>query len=223
MVRVRDAWRRKRPEILSGLMIAAVRLLASTWRVRHVNAEASEGLHARVVAGWHGRSMSFIAINRDTGYHLFVSPSRDGELLARVAESYGYRLIRGSTGRDGARAAVEAIRKLRADGGTLAMTPDGPRGPDRQVQDGIVAIAQRSGAPIVACAPSAHPAKFLRNWDRTMVPMPFAKVILYWDDPITLDPSLTVEEAREIVRERLAWTEIEADRLSGSSFTLERR
>ena len=64
------------------------------------------------------------------------------------APSLGYRPVRGSSTRGGARALLGAVRELQA-GHSVAFTPDGPRGPRRELKPGVVAAAQRGGAVIV--------------------------------------------------------------------------
>jgi len=44
------------------------------------------------------------------GYWVIISHSRDGEMQTRMYRKLGFKLIRGSTGRGGVRAAVEAIK-----------------------------------------------------------------------------------------------------------------
>ncbi|MGC5340985.1 DUF374 domain-containing protein, partial [Escherichia coli] len=74
----------------------------------------------------------------------------------RVFTHLGFKVIRGRTGRGGVRAAVEAIKTLRS-GATMAMTPDGPRGPSAVLQDGVIFMAQKSGAALVPVGISARP------------------------------------------------------------------
>ena len=62
---------------------------------------------------------------------ILVSEHKDGELIARLAKSIGYRLIRGSSSRGGERALLALAKDLRA-GREVAVTPDGPRGPARR-------------------------------------------------------------------------------------------
>ena len=93
----------------------------------------------------------------------------------RFAASLGYRAVRGSSTRGGARALLGAVRELRA-GGAVAFTPDGPRGPRRELKPGVVAAAQRGGGVIVPIHAEADRAWRLHSWDRFMIPKPFARV-----------------------------------------------
>ncbi|MER3466435.1 MAG: hypothetical protein C4340_04725, partial [Armatimonadota bacterium] len=71
------------------------------------------------------------------GWWALVSHSRDGEMQNGIFQRFGFRTIRGSTKRGGARAAVQCVRLLK-EGETFVFTPDGPRGPSREVQQGIL-------------------------------------------------------------------------------------
>src|SRR5436305_14161898 len=82
----------------------------------------------RIYCGWHGHSFIPAHFFRKRGYWVIISHSRDGETQKRIFAKLGYNIIRGSTGRGGVRALIEAIRALR-NGATMAITPDGPRGP----------------------------------------------------------------------------------------------
>jgi lysophospholipid acyltransferase (LPLAT)-like uncharacterized protein len=53
---------------------------------------------------------------------------------------------------------------------------DGPRGPARKSKPGALWLSQTCGVPIVAAAARAEPSIRLRNWDRTRLPAPFARV-----------------------------------------------
>jgi len=77
-----------------------------------------------------------------------ISASRDGDMIANWIERAGYGTIRGSSSRKGAAALRQLMDTLAANGNVL-FTPDGPRGPVYQVSQGVVFLAQKSGAPIV--------------------------------------------------------------------------
>jgi lysophospholipid acyltransferase (LPLAT)-like uncharacterized protein len=116
-----------------------------------------------------------------------ISASRDGDLIARFIERSGYGTIRGSSSRKGVIALRQLVETLRADGNVL-VTPDGPRGPVYQVSQGIVFLAQKSGAPIVPIHMEYSSAWRLKSWDRFVVPRPFAKLRAIVGAPISIAP-----------------------------------
>ncbi len=207
---LKDTWRDVRPGCLAMPIFLIVRLLGITWRYRIEGLERSEGIRARIVCGWHGRSLPYAYRFRGQGVLVIISLSRDGEMQANVFGRLGYRIIRGSTRRGGIRAAIEAVRALR-EGGTMALTPDGPRGPSGVVQGGAMLMAQRSGAALVPVGISARPRRLFGSWDRYMVPAPFAHIRMVFGDPIFV-PAEASEEEVERLRLQL---ESEIHRLEG--------
>ena len=91
--------------------------------------------------------------------------------------------MRGSTGRGGVRGALQMARKVR-EGGVLAFTPDGPRGPTHKVQLGVILMAEKSGAPIVPVGISASRRWLIGSWDSYMIPQPFARAYFLVGEPI---------------------------------------
>jgi len=93
-------------------------VLARTWRVRVVNGEAVRKLRASelpfIFALWHGQLLPLLWHHRDEGVMVLISEHRDGEFVARTAESLGYGLIRGSTTRGADRALISLVRELEA-------------------------------------------------------------------------------------------------------------
>ena len=118
----------------------------------------------------------------EKGLVAMVSASGDGAFLAAVLAKFGVILVRGSTSRRGPQALLEATRWLRK-GYSVAITPDGPRGPSHQIQDGIIYLAQVSGRPIVPISNFTRWKIRLRSWDRFQIPLPFARCELYDNDP----------------------------------------
>lgn len=156
-----------------------LRLLATTWRVRTVNGEpldeARRAGQPVLFALWHGELLPLLWHQRARGVAVLISEHRDGEIVAQIAESLGYRTVRGSSSRGASRALLGLARAI-ADGNDGAITPDGPRGPARVFAPGAAVAAQRTGAPIVPIRASASRAWRLRSWDRFLIPKPFALV-----------------------------------------------
>jgi lysophospholipid acyltransferase (LPLAT)-like uncharacterized protein len=121
-----------------------------------------------------------------------ISEHRDGEIIARIVESFGFKTIRGSSSRGAARALIGIVRELER-GSEVAVTPDGPRGPARRFASGALVAAQRVGVPIVGVGVFASSAWRLNSWDRFMIPKPFSRVQVAY----TLPTSVVATSARE--------------------------
>ncbi|HEU4642397.1 MAG TPA: lysophospholipid acyltransferase family protein [Gemmatimonadaceae bacterium] len=180
---------------LGGVVL---RLLARTWRIREVNRAPSQALRDAgrpvIFTLWHGEMLALLWHHRREGITVLISEHGDGEIIARVAESLGFRTVRGSTSR-GADRALLGMSRVVQQGGDLAFTPDGPRGPARVFAPGALIVAQRSGAPIVTLAVTTRRCWRLRSWDRFMIPKPFARIAIAYGAPAPVDAPTPREAA----------------------------
>lgn len=181
-------------------------LLARTWRIRVVNGDNVLKLRASelpfIFALWHGQLLPLLWHHRDEGVKILISEHRDGEMVARAAESLGYGLIRGSSTRGADRALISLVRELQA-GREVAITPDGPKGPAGTFAPGALIAAQRSGSFILPVAASASSSWRLNSWDRFMIPKPFARVTVAYGPPtkvLATNPRAALEEAPRFER-----------------------
>ena len=201
MATSRAAQRERRITWLSRFGAAALRTLASTWRVRFVNPDVVRAYDERrepfIYVLWHGQLLPLMWTHRNKAIAVMISEHSDGEIIARVAHSLGFRTVRGSTSRGAARALLSACREIES-GSSIAITPDGPRGPAHSVAPGAVAIAQRTGAAMIPTAMSASNAWRLRSWDRFAIPKPFARVVVAYGEPIRIAPEVPRESTAEL-------------------------
>jgi hypothetical protein len=131
---------------------------------------------------WHNRLASCIKVleqhrrphNSGAGMAALVSASRDGAFLAGILERFRIQPVRGSSSRRGAQALLE-LTTWAERGYDLTITPDGPRGPRYEIQDGVISLAQMTGLPIVPVALNLNWKIQLKSWDRFQIPLPFAR------------------------------------------------
>jgi lysophospholipid acyltransferase (LPLAT)-like uncharacterized protein len=136
---------------------------------------------------WHGRIFAGTLYLRDRGLIVIISESFDGEWISRIIRRFGYGTVRGSTSRGGARALVQLRRDMRA-GHPAAFTVDGPRGPARVAQPGVVWLAGVTGNPIVPFHVEASSFWTAKSWDRHQVPKPGSHVAAMFGPPIEVPP-----------------------------------
>ena len=183
-----------------------VRILGSTWRFRRINTQAFErrrsGRQPIIFALWHANMLAVLWKHRHEGVVVLTSQHADGEILARICEALGYRTVRGSTSKGGARALVE-IDRLLQQGAEVAITPDGPRGPAKSIAPGVVYSAQRARVPIIPVDVRASRAWRLKTWDRFVIPKPFARVTIRYGEPVVV-PSAEQGSTVERETERLS-------------------
>lgn len=199
---LKSRWRQLRPKLFARMLYAFTRAICWTvrWRVSGLeNVDHAPG--GVLLCIWHGRTFLPSHFMRNRGIWAIFSLSNDGELQSRIFRLLGYQIIRGSTGRGGERAAIEAIRALRK-GGHLAITPDGPRGPSLVVQGGALLIAKKSGAAMIPIGVSARGRWLIKSWDSYLLPKPFATAVIRFGEPIWFSKDATDDEM-ECVRQRL--------------------
>ncbi|MFA6318542.1 MAG: glycosyltransferase N-terminal domain-containing protein [Elusimicrobiota bacterium] len=169
-----------------------VTLVGWTTRWRVTGGERRESLRRSgrrfIYAFWHQRQVFLTCSHRGDPARVLVSRSRDGEIVARLMGLSGIGTVRGSSSR-GAAAALKEMAGLVAEGSDLGITPDGPKGPAREVKPGVLFLAQKLGIPILPIASSlTHRLVLRRSWDRFHVPLPFGRAIIRYGTPIEVAP-----------------------------------
>ena len=160
---------------------------------------------------WHSRLLVVPYLFRNRGIMALISPSEDGEILARIGEGWG-KILRGSSSHSIVKAWGVMRRELEG-GGEVIIVPDGPRGPNRKMKLGALKLSQQSGAYIVPFTFAAARAKTLNSWDRFMIFYPFTKVVAFFGEPLLVDPKLRgddLEQERQRIEEILLKLDDEA-------------
>ncbi|MFO1487283.1 MAG: lysophospholipid acyltransferase family protein [Verrucomicrobiota bacterium] len=135
------------------------------------------------------------------GLAALVSASKDGAFLAGILEQFGVEPVRGSTSRRGPQALLE-LTSAAERGLDLAITPDGPRGPCYKVQEGVMAMAQLTGLPVVPFSFRARWKISLKSWDRFQIPLPFTYCEMNAGEPIHIPRDISDAE-RELLRQKV--------------------
>jgi lysophospholipid acyltransferase (LPLAT)-like uncharacterized protein len=200
--RLRRLRRRIGAWLLETFAPSLLRIYAWTWRVQR-RGEAGLVLQRStapwIAAMWHGRMVAMMPIrgHRSRGFQVLVSPSEDGSLAQRALRRFGYRIVRGSLSRGGARALRE-MNELLAGGAQLVVTPDGPRGPRHDINVGIAWLARSSGVPILPVGIGVDRAWRLRSWDRFTIPKPFARLCVAYGEPIVVAADASDDSLEEV-------------------------
>ena len=138
--------------LLPPIGAAAIRTLGRSMRIETRGQEYIDRLYREgkrvIIAFWHAHQLMMPLTYRGTGAHILISQHRDGEIIARIVERFGFGAVRGSSTRGGVEALRELIR-LGRSGVDLVVTPDGPKGPAQVVKMGVIQLARASGLPIV--------------------------------------------------------------------------
>jgi lysophospholipid acyltransferase (LPLAT)-like uncharacterized protein len=189
--------------------------LRASIRIERLHVDRHEDLMRRgvpfVYTLWHGRMVLCILGHLHEGIITMASRSKDGEIIARWLERNGYVAARGST-RKGGRAGLEdMINGVRA-GRRAALTVDGPKGPPRVAQPGILKLARDTGAWILPFSSSSARPWFLRSWDRYLVPKPFGRCAVIYGEPFQVPATMPDSEALARIGAAVDAITVEADR-----------
>lgn len=203
---------------------AFIRLLRATVRMRFhgdatVRSFERDGRHF-ALAFWHRHLLLMRYAYRGPKMSVLVSRSRDGELIARVMQRLGISTSRGSTSRGGAAGLRDLLRRAR-EGWDLAVTPDGPRGPLREVQPGVILAAAASGLPLIPVALAASRRRELGSWDRMLVPLPGSRVHVVYGEPLEVPRDARPSEWAPRLKAAIDAVEAEAERRARGSAAAE--
>ncbi len=132
---------------------------------------------------WHRTFFPLIYFYRNKNIRILLSPSRDGELLAKPLRKYRFLPVRGSSSKLGEKGLKEMVRALKK-GKLGAITPDGPRGPREVFKEGALYISYLSKTPIYLVGVAYNRKIELKSWDKFMIPLPFSKCAVYISSPI---------------------------------------
>jgi lysophospholipid acyltransferase (LPLAT)-like uncharacterized protein len=192
---------RLRAALVPRAAYAYIVMLRATMRFEYRNHDAlrraREEYGQYILAFWHSRFVMMPYVYPDKKIVVLISLHRDAEMLGRILDRFGLEVARGSSTAGGARGVREVVRRVR-NGYDVGIAPDGPRGPRRRVQPGVITLARLTGLPVVPTTFSARPARRLRSWDRTLVPVPFGRGLFVCGDPLTVP-----READRAEQERL--------------------
>ena len=179
--------------VVPPLAALAIRALGATLRYRDINAPGVPvGITIPgpvVFAFWHRCLLTCAHRFRNKGIAILISPSFDGELIARTVEYLGFLPIRGSSSRGGA-VGLRGMAEAYNAGHRCAFTADGPRGPNMVAKPGAVQLAQLVNAAWVGAFYAVPQRAWeLNSWDRFLIPKPFSIVTFTW--PPHTAPELT--------------------------------
>ena len=212
---------------VAWLLSEWMRFCFATTRWTYENQQVAEEVWAEgggvLCAFWHSRiglAPACWPAGRAQSAKGLISLSADGEFIAKAVARLGFPAVRGSSAnkdkvkqaKGGTQALRDGLKQLKVGG--LALTPDGPRGPARQMAEGLPLMAKLSGAPVLFIGISCKPAIRLNSWDEAVLPLPFGKGAVVWDRAWFPEGA----EMADVVAEwtaRLTAVEARADAITG--------
>ncbi len=177
-----------RKYILPYIVYLFYRTLSLTWRVRLIEPlslqNALENSSPVVLSHWHGDELALLSIVKRYRLATIASQSKDGELMASVLKLLGAKTSRGSSSRGGVQA-LKGLLRLVKEGANCSFAVDGPKGPIYKVKPGVFELSRMINAPVYAAGVYCDRAwHFPKSWNKTYLPKPFAKMVIFWVGPM---------------------------------------
>lgn len=183
-------------------IIRIVNILCRSLKINEVNKEVIPQLESEnknfVTAFWHGTMTLPWFLLKNYDMVGLTSKSKDGDLLAKILRYWKYRVIRGSSTKGGDVALGIMIDHAK-NKKSIAITPDGPRGPAKKMKPGAVIIAKKTGIPLVLIGVGYKKKKILKSWDSFQIPSLFSEVNIIYSDPIYVSKELSYDETSKII------------------------
>jgi lysophospholipid acyltransferase (LPLAT)-like uncharacterized protein len=180
----------------------AVTALCKSLKIEKKNFKVIEELKIKkqnfVLAFWHETMILPWYLHGATDFAALTSKSKDGDLLAKILKKWKYQVVRGSSS-TGGDVALGIMVDYARNKYSIAITPDGPRGPKQKFKAGAVITAKKSGIPVVLAGVGFKKKKTLNNWDRFEIPHFFTKAKIIYSEPIYIQENLSYEETSAVI------------------------
>ncbi len=160
-----------------------------------------------IISVWHGQLLSILYDLRNENVNAVAGTHADAELISRIAISWGWNMIRGSSKERGDTAYKSMIRCLQDPGTILFITPDGPTGPPKIPKLGVIRAAQATQSAIIPTSVFSSKRWGFTNWDTFYLEKPFGKIYIEYGKPILFDKNSDQEYCRNVLIEKMKQVE----------------
>lgn len=171
--------------VLIYLVFCFIRI---TVRIEYKNKDVLNDGENYIFSLWHENLMGYFVVftRYDRDYVWLNHPIWYMKPVHVILHWMGTRkLALGSSGNSGKAALVEVITWLN-EGSNTMINPDGPKGPIRQVKEGVLNMGIETGVPVVPLKITSHHAVTLPTWDKKRFPLPFSKVVVEYGEPFVV-------------------------------------
>jgi len=199
--------------LLPRLIKLIIAFLSNTIRWEYIGWRYDPaGQEHHIFAFWHARILMMgTGLKGCRGYTL-ISEHRDGGFIAETLHLQGFRTVRGSSSRGGARALLQMVRAFKKENCDFGITPDGPRGPREKVQVGTILLAKKTGLPVRPVIWATNRQwRITSSWDHFYIPKPFSRGVFVYGETVYIAPDSRDEESLLRIQQAMDATQQAAD------------
>ena len=158
--------------------------------------------HKYIFCCWHNKLfLGPHLLPRNRVINALQSSHSDGMITSLAFQYLGMNVILGSSKKGGMQAFRKMVKCLKL-GESIAITPDGPKGPKEKVKEGIIKLAQITNTPIIPLVWATRKYKIINSWDNFVLPYPFSKGIYSFGRPIYIEKKIDMNKF-ELERQNL--------------------
>ena len=167
-----------------------------------------------IVCFWHNRLlMTVFCWKWSQEFKMLISGHTDGKIISNAISHFGIQTITGSARKNNVSSLKEILKQI-DNNSIIGITPDGPKGPNEEVKEGLISILKKTNVSVL---PLSYSAKFkftLNTWDRFIFVTPLNKFVTVWGNPFKFDKNKTLAENKLILEQEIKRVTMLSDNLS---------
>ena len=149
-----------------------------------------------ILAFWHSQLMMIsYCWKSNNKINILASGHSDGRFGAIVGKYFKLNNI--PTSSNAKSISLKPIFRLLKNSNYIGITPDGPRGPNQKVSNGIIKISKASQVPIIPIGFASSKFFTLKSWDSFLITKPFSKCAFVWGKSISIPKNCNDHDIEE--------------------------
>jgi len=149
-----------------------------------------------ILAFWHSQLMMIsYCWNSESKINILASGHSDGRFGAIVGKYFKLNNI--PTSSNEKTISLKPVFTLLKNSQYIGITPDGPRGPNQKVSDGIIKISKATQVPIIPIGFASSKYRTLKSWDSFLITKPFSRSAFVWGEAITIPKNCNDNEIED--------------------------
>ena len=156
-----------------------------------------------ILCVWHARLLSVVHNLKNEKVNALAGTHQDADIISRVAASWGWNMIRGSSKEKGDIAYRKILKILREKQNIFFITPDGPTGPPKIPKLGIIRASQKTQTKIIPIGVYSTRNWGFTNWDTFFLEKPFGKLFIKYGAPIQFGKNESSEKCIDLLIKKM--------------------